>query len=384
MNARPSEAEPSFGITRVTIDGRMAAVREEVLARRPFATLIRFATERRRTVPCILVIPPLSGHFPALLRDLAIALLPDHDVHVASWVNARDVPLSAGRFALEDNIDYVVEFVRCLGSGVHVLALCQSVVPALCGTALLAARGEPVQPSSLILIEGPVDARRNPTRIERAVRGLTHGRIERALISVVPPRYPGAGRRVYPGDIQCRAFGLYFARHIIEHRDLYWKFVADDGEQAREHPFIKLFLATMNLTAEFFLDTVRLVFQEFALPLGGLAWRGEAVVPASIARTALMTVESEYDDVTGQGQTRAAHDLCRAIPAGRRTHFMLPRAGHFATFHGVLWRAEVMPRVRAFIDDAERAARMSRRRGRAASRDGHGKVDRPRGHALPA
>jgi poly(3-hydroxybutyrate) depolymerase len=273
-------------------------------------------------------------------------------VHLIGWRNAREVPLEAGAFSLEDNIGHVLRALCRLGEDVHLLGICQSVVPALAATALLAASGDVAQPRSLTLIDGPVDARINPTPIDpidRATRRRPLALLERAMIRVVPHPCAGAGRRVYPAEIQQSAFWLYLWRHIAQGGELYRKLIADDGMAAIEHPFIPLFLTTMDLPADYFLDTVRLVFQEFALPRGRLTWMGQGVDPAAISRTALLTIESERDDVTGQGQTFAAHKLCSRIASGLRNHFVLPDSGHFDVFHGSRWRHLVMPRVRDFI-----------------------------------
>jgi poly(3-hydroxybutyrate) depolymerase len=357
--------EPSFDIDRLGIGGQEIAVDEQTLASTAFSRTIRFAPRISRLAPRLLVVAPLSGHFAALLRDMVLALLPEHDVHVIAWRNARDVPLQAGAFSFEHNISHVLQALRGLGEDVHLVGICQSAVPALAATALMAAAGDVAQPRSLTLIDGPVDARINPTRIDRATRQRPLNSIESTSIRVVPYPCVGAGRRVYPAAMQQMAFWLYLCRHIAEGGELYRKLIADDGLAAIRHPFIPLFLSTMDLPAEYFLDVVRLVFQKFALPRGALTWLGEAVDPAAISRTALMTIESERGDVTGRGQTFAAHGLCSRIPPSLRRHFVLKDGGHFAVFHGARWRQLVLPRMRDFIRMAEAMKRTARKRSPA-------------------
>jgi poly(3-hydroxybutyrate) depolymerase len=280
---------------------------------------------------------------------MLLALLPEHDVYVTDWIDARDVPLSAGPFGFEDNIDYVIDFVRELGPGMHLIGLCQSVIPVLAAVALLAATDDPAQPASMTLIAGPVDPRRNPTRVDRLLAGRPITWFERATIAAIPDRYAGAGRRVYPALIQLAGLMMHLARHVGTGGELFQKLIADDGEDPERWPFRALYTAVMNLPAEFFIDQVKIVFKELALPRGRLLWRGTLVRPEAIRSTALITIEGEFDDIAAPGQTSAAHELCVAIPTGRRRRYVLAGIGHFGTFHGRTWRTRIMPLVRDAI-----------------------------------
>jgi poly(3-hydroxybutyrate) depolymerase len=335
------------------IDGRRVAVSERVAARRPFCRLVHFSRDGARADPRLLAVAPLSGQGSIIMRDLLAGLLPEHDLYLIDWLDARDVPIAAGRFGLEDCVADVVEILRGFGGEIHLLGLCQSAVSALAAAAILAAAGDRAEPRSLILISGGIDPRINPTRIDRLAASRSREWFERHAIQTVAAPDRGEGRRVYPGSAQRRALLAYFLRHLSTGGELLQKVLDDDGTDPRRFPFVELFFRVIDLSAEFFLDTVRLVFQEFALPRGELLWRGSPVELAAIRRAALMTVEGEFDDVSGLGQTRIAHDLCPGIAAGRRSHYLQPGVGHFGTFYGRAWRAEILPRISRFI----RAAR---------------------------
>jgi poly(3-hydroxybutyrate) depolymerase len=341
--------KPAFAIDAVEIDSGRVAVREATVMQQPFCTLLHFDRQAVRADPRVLVVAPLSGHYAALLRDLVLALLPGHDVYVTDWINARDVPLADGPFGGDDNISYVIAHLRRLGPETHVIALCQAAVPALAAAALLAAAEPQAEPRSLTLIAGNVDPRRNPTRVARLLASRPVSWFERTVLAEVPESYAGAGRRVYPGFVQLAGLMLYLGRHVGGRLELFDKLAHDDGVDAALHPFYELYTAVMDLPAEFFLDTVRSVFQEFALPEGRMTWRGQPVKPAALRRAALMTVEGERDDIAAPGQTFAAHDLCPGIPDARRCHHLQPGAGHFSTFHGRAWRSDIMPRIANFI-----------------------------------
>ncbi len=346
------ETESGFDFSAVEIDGRAVPVQEQVVARQPFYRLIHFEREIDRTDPRLVAVAPLSGHHAALMRDLLAALLPDHDLFLMDWANARDVPVSAGRFALEDNISSVIDVLRSFGGDVHLLGLCQSAIPVLAAAGVLASRDEPAQPRSLVLISGAIDPRINPTRVGQLAAQRSLDWFERHIILTVPDPYPGKGRRVYPASAQREALFAYFLRHMAMGGELSAKVLLDDGLNAQRFPFIDLFFSVMDLTAEFFLDTVRFVFQEFALPRGRLTWRGSRVDLGAISRSALMTVEGEFDDVSGRGQTHVAHDLCPNIPRHKRERYLQRAVGHFGTFYGRPWRNEIMPRIRQFVRDA--------------------------------
>jgi poly(3-hydroxybutyrate) depolymerase len=344
---------PELAFDRIAVRGRPVAVAQRLIVARPFCRLVHLERDLGAGNPRVLVVAPLSGHFTALLRDLLAALLAEHDVYVTDWADARDVPLDQGEFGVEENIAYLIDFVRCLGGRTHLIGLCQSAMPALAATALLSRHGAVAPPRSLTLINGMLDTRIDPTRIDRLARRHAREWFERNAISEVPQGYPGQGRRVYPAFLQHAALIAYLARHLASGGELLGKVLHDDGADPDAPSFLELFLSVMDLPARFFLDIIELVFRAQALPKGRLLWRGEEVAPAAIRETALMTVEGEHDDVSAPGQTRIAHALCSGIPAHRRMHYRQAGVGHFGTFHGRAWRHEVMPRLRAFIREMD-------------------------------
>jgi poly(3-hydroxybutyrate) depolymerase len=296
----------------------------------------------------VLIVAPLSGHFATLLRDMLAALMADHDLYLMDWVDARDVPVGEGDFGMEDDIAYIMDCVGRLEGEVHLIGMCQSAMPALAAAALLAARGGSA-PRTLTLFGGMIDTRISPTRIDRLAASRSLPWFARYAIGTVPRAYLGEGRKVLPASTQQVALVAYLMRHLASGEELLRKLLHDDGEDGDRYPFLRLYLSVMDLPAQFFLDTIRLVFHETALPRGILSWRGIAVEPSALTRTALMTVEGECDDVSAPGQTRVAHELCRNIPDHRRRHHLQAGVGHFGMFHGRLWRTDIMPRVRAFI-----------------------------------
>ena len=346
--------KPAFGIRHVETSGGRLAVREEVAVSRPFCDLLHFAREGRTGDPVVLVVAPLSGHFSTLLRDTVRGLLAEHDVFITDWQDARQVPAVRGPFTLDDYIDTLLSFLRHVGPEAHLVAVCQPAVPALAATALLAAAGEPA-PRSLVLMGGPIDTRVGVTKVNRFAKA--HGRrwFEHMLIQTVPPLYPGFGRRVYPGFMQLSGFmGMNLDRHVGAHLRMFEHLVAGDGESARAHRrFYDEYLAVMDMPAEYFLDTVERVFQEHHLPRGLFTHRGMPVEPAAIRDTALMTVEGELDDISGVGQTEAAHGLCRNVPSERRRHRLQPGVGHYGIFNGRRWRNEILPDIADFIRTAQ-------------------------------
>lgn len=340
---------PEIGIATVRCDGRDRAVSERVEIATPFYRLVHFDKAGSPTGPPVLVVAPLSGHFAALLRDLVAALLVEHDVRLVDWADARDVPIEAGRFGFDENVAAIIDCLRRLDGEVHLVGLCQAAIPALAATALLAAQPGPPPPRSLVLMNGMIDPRIRPTRIERLTAWRSLDWFSRQALSHVPAPFAGAGRAIYPAALQHAALSAYLMRHVATGGELLRKLMEDDGLDAAQHPFLELYLSIMDLPAEFLLDTVRLVFKEFALPRGRLAWHGQAVEPAAITSTALLTVEGEFDDVSAPGQTRVAHDLCTRIARGRRAHHLQSGVGHFGVFHGRAWRGSVLPRLAGFI-----------------------------------
>jgi poly(3-hydroxybutyrate) depolymerase len=343
---------PEIGIAAVWCKGRLRVVREQAEIATAFYRLVHFEKERSPAEPSVLVVAPLSGHFAALLRDMVAALLVDHDVRLIDWADAREVPAQAGGFGFDDNVAVIIDCVRRLKGEVHLVGLCQSAIPSLAATALLAGLPGARPPRSLVLMNGMIDPRVRPTRIDRLTAWRSPDWFRRYALTRVPRPFAGADRAIYPAAMQHAALAAYLMRQLATGGELLRKLMDDDGADAAQHPFLELYLSLMDLPAEFFLDSVRLVFQEFALPRGRLAWRGQAVEPAAIAATALMTIEAEFDDVSAPGQTRIAHELCANIPNGRRAHHLQSGVGHFGTFHGRAWRGSVLPRLAAFIREA--------------------------------
>jgi poly(3-hydroxybutyrate) depolymerase len=342
---------PDFGIHRTTIDGRDVPVEEVAVLHHPFCTLRRFKKDVAVDQPRVLLVAPLSGHFATLLRGTVETLLPDHDVYVTDWINARNVPLLYGRFDLDDHIDLVASFIRELGPETHVIAVCQPSVPVMASVALLAADNDPAQPASMTLMGGPIDTRRNPTVVNKLATSRPLSWFERNVVGTVPARYPGHFRRVYPGFLQLAGFmSMNLDRHVTAHLDMFKHLVRGDGESAEAtRSFYDEYMSVMDLSADFYLQTVSRVFQEHALPRGRFVSRGRKVEPQAITRTALLCVEGENDDICAVGQTGAALDLCSGLPVARKAHHIQPKVGHYGVFNGKRWRSEIYPRVRDFI-----------------------------------
>jgi poly(3-hydroxybutyrate) depolymerase len=347
--------KPVFDITSVHTGGIDVAVTEEVVWERPFCRLIHFqrdmsSAERARD-PRILVVAPMSGHFATLLRGTVEALLPDHEVYVTDWKDARNVPLADGTFDLGDYIHYVRDMLRTFEGDVHVFAVCQPAVPVLAAVALMEEDGDPGIPRSMILTGGPIDTRINPTAVNLVAERRGTSWFKNHAITVVPWTNPGAGREVYPGFLQLSGFmSMNLDRHNQAHKDLFLDLVRGDGDSAEKHrEFYDEYLAVMDLTAEFYLETVDTVFVRHALPKGEMTHRGRIVDPGKIRSVALMTIEGEKDDITGLGQCRAAHDLCPELPSARKLHFTCPGVGHYGTFNGSRFRNEIAPRIAQFV-----------------------------------
>jgi len=349
--ARLTHERPPFGINAVEIAGSEVAVVEEIVHETPFCSLLRFRKDIKADQPRVLLIAPMSGHFTTLLRGTVQTLLQDHDVYLTDWHNARDVSLSHGRFDLDDFIDYIVRFLEVLGPGAHVIAVCQPTVAALAAVAIMAADGHPAQPSSLTLMAGPMDTRINPTKVNELANSKPIDWFARNLIDLVPARFPGAFRRVYPGFIQLAAFmNMNMDRHRNSFKNLYFHLANDELDKAEPIlTFYHEYFAMMDLPAEFYLQTIQTVFQDHLLPLGQLTSRGRAVEPRAIRRTALLTIEGEKDDICAIGQTLAAQDMCSRLRPYMKEHHMQPGVGHYGVFNGHRWETQIYPRVRAFI-----------------------------------
>ena len=347
--------KPSFGLTTTVVDGREVIVNEEIVLRRPFCQLTRFARDLRglapRNDPKVLLVAPMSGHFATLLRGTVEALLPEHEVYITDWTDARDVPLSEGNFDLDDYIDYVAAFLRYIGPGAHVIAVCQPSVPVMGAASLMAAADDPMQPNSITLMGGPIDTRISPTVPNDLAMRNSMMWFRQSVISSVPWGFPGFMRRVYPGFMQLTSFiTMNLDRHINAHMRQFDHLVRGDGDSAESHrQFYDEYLAVMDLTAEFYLQTIQVVFKEHQLPRGVWISRGRKIDPAAISRAGLMTVEGELDDISGLGQTKAAHGLTPNIPADRHVHLEQKGVGHYGIFNGRRWREQIMPQVRDFI-----------------------------------
>jgi polyhydroxyalkanoate depolymerase len=342
---------PPFGIDRVTVGNREVEVTEEATLKTPFATLLHFKKDVAQAQPRVLLVAPLSGHFATLLRSTVRTMLPEHDVYITDWHNARDVPTSAGRFGFDDYTGHLIRFLEAIGPGAHMLAVCQPCVAALVAAAVMAQNHNPALPHSMTLMAGPIDCRVNPTKVNDLANSKPIDWFEQHLIARVPFRYDGAFRRVYPGFVQLAAFmSMNIERHVKAHRELYDSLVNGDLAKAKAtKDFYDEYFAVLDLTAEFYLETVRLVFQEYALPLGRLTFRGEKVDPAAIRRTMLLTVEGEKDDICAIGQTVAAHDLCAGLRPYLKRHHMQPGVGHYGVFSGKRWEGQIYPLVKNVI-----------------------------------
>ena len=343
--------KPEFGIEQVQTAAGEATVTERTYDDKPFCRVLHFEKSTGPMGPRILLVAPMSGHHATLLRGTVRDLLPDHDVYITDWVDARNVPLNEGSFDFDDYITYILQMLRRLGPETHVIAVCQPTVQVLAAVSMLALADDRDQPRSMVLMGGPIDTRVNPTGVNKLAKTRPLSWFEQNVITAVPPPYGGIGRRVYPGFLQLTGFmSMNLDRHVGAHLALFRNLVKGDGDSAQAHRrFYDEYFAVMDLSAEFYLQTIETVFQEHALPLGEMSWLGHTVEPAAITRTAMMTVEGAEDDISAPGQTEAAHRLTTSLPASRRAHHLQPHVGHYGVFNGRRWRTETLPKVRAFI-----------------------------------
>lgn len=350
--------KPEFGIRTVRVDGVDVAVQEQVAIDKPFCRLIRFkrftddptALADMKQHPVVLVVAPLSGHHSTLLRDTVKCLLQDHKVYITDWTDARMVPVEVGPFHLNDYVAYVQEFIRHIGPEVNVISVCQPTVPVLAAISLLATHGE-FTPRTMTMMGGPIDARKSPTAVNNLAMNKSFSWFENNVIYRVPQNFPGAGRPVYPGFLQHTGFvAMNPDRHLSSHYDYFRDLIRGDDDSAESHrQFYDEYNAVLDMPAEYYLETIKTVFQDFALVNGTWVVDGTTVRPQDITTTALLTVEGELDDISGSGQTRAAHDLCTGIVKGRQFHYDVAGAGHYGIFSGRRWREKVYPEIRAFI-----------------------------------
>ena len=346
-----THTRPPFGIRSINVGNREVEVREEAAHKTPFGTLLHFKKDVATTQPRVLLVAPLSGHFATLLRATVRTMLPEHDVFITDWHNARDVPLIAGRFGVDEYVDHLIKFLEVMGPGAHILAVCQPCVAVLSAVAVMAQQSNPAQPRSMTLMAGPIDCRVNPTKVNELANKRDMAWFERMLTASVPIRYPGAFRRVYPGFVQLTAFmSMNIERHVKAHKELYEHLANGETEKAAStKAFYDEYFSVLDLTAEFYLETVRLIFQEYALPLGKLEWHGNRVDTSAIRRTMLLTVEGERDDICAVGQTVAAHDLCNKLRPYLKRHHMQAGVGHYGVFSGKRWENQVYPIVKNVI-----------------------------------
>jgi poly(3-hydroxybutyrate) depolymerase len=354
-HATAPHGKPDFGFEKVRIRGKDVAVHEEILLRKPFGQLKHFYREGIAGGPSILIVAPMSGHYATLLRGTVERLLPKFDLYITDWRDAKLVPLSDGSFNLDDYIDYLIEFCELIGAKTgerpHMLAVCQPAVPAFAATALMNQDKNPHRPKSLTMMGGPIDTRKAPTAVNTLATERPFAWFEQNVIATVPMIYPGAGRKVYPGFLQLAGFmTMNLGSHLISHWEMFKHLVVGDEESAAAtQRFYDEYRSVCDMTAEFYLQTVDVVFQQHALPKGELEHRGRLVRPDAIRDTALLAIEGERDDISGIGQTKAALDIATRLPAARKEYFMAKDVGHYGIFNGRKWREKIAPVVEKFI-----------------------------------
>lgn len=349
--------KPEFKLDPVLINGKSVDIVEEFTEKKSFCNLIHFKKDLNNKEiaalkqPKVLLVAPLSGHHSTLLRDTAQKLLEEHDVYITDWLDARMVPTSEGPFHLHDYIYYVQDFIRLLSPDLHVISVCQPTVPVLAAIALMATANDPLLPKTMIMMGGPIDARKSPTSVDNLATEKKFSWFENTVIYSVPQNYPGAGRRVYPGFLQHAGFiAMNPERHAKSHQDFYMDLVKGDDSSTESHrKFYDEYNAVLDMPAEYYLDTIKTVFQDFSLPLGTWEVEGKLVRPQDIKTVALFTVEGELDDISGAGQTEATQTLCKGIPDAMRLEFVAPDCGHFGIFSGRRWREVVYPKIAEFI-----------------------------------
>ncbi len=375
--------KPEFGLRETTVGGMKVPVRENIVWNRPFCNLIHFERHindanvraRRRSDPKVLIVAPMSGHYATLLRGTVETFLPRADVYITDWIDARMVPISDGTFDLDDYIDYVISMLHFLGPDTHIVAVCQPSVPVLAAVAIMEGRDDPYAPSTMTLMGGPVDTRINPTAVNDLAQSKGIDWFRRNVVMKVPFPHPGFMRDVYPGFLQLSGFmGMNLDRHVIAHRDFFQHLVQGDGDNAEKHrDFYDEYLAVMDLSAEFYLQTVETVFIEHALPDRKMMHRDELVDCTAIRNTALLTIEGEKDDITGRGQTKAAHRLCTGLPDDKKAHYEQPSVGHYGVFNGSRFRSEIAPRIMDFMLSNRSPSVSERVSGAATGLNGAGK-----------
>ena len=350
-HAAAPRGKPRFGLDRTVVDGREVAVAEDVVLRKPFGQLKRFRREGVAHGPRLLIVAPMSGHYATLLRGTVERMLPVADVYITDWRDAKLAPLADGRFDLDDYIDYLVAFMEAIGPGAHMLAVCQPSVPCLATAALMSADAHPCRPKTLTMMGGPIDTRQAPTSVNTLATERPHAWFEQNVIATVPSPYPGAGRRVYPGFLQLAGFmSMNLGDHLLSHFEMFKHLVRGDDESAdATKAFYEEYRSVCDMTAEFYLQTIDVVFQRHALPNGTMTHRGRPVDLSAITDVALLAIEGERDDISGLGQTKAALTLATALPDDRKRYYMAEGAGHYGIFNGSRWRNRIAPVVEGWI-----------------------------------
>jgi poly(3-hydroxybutyrate) depolymerase len=355
-HASAPRGKPEFGIHSTFVDGREVPVEEEIVLRKPFGQLKRFVREGVEGGPKLLIVAPMSGHYATLLRGTVARMLPRHDVYITDWRDAKLAPLSDGRFDLDDYIDYIVEYLDFVGEGAnrpHMLAVCQPSVPCYAAVALMSADKHPCRPLTFTLMGGPIDTREAPTAVNLLATERPRAWFEQNVIATIPMTYPGAGRRVYPGFLQLAGFmTMNLGSHMVSHWEMFKHLVKGDGESADSTMgFYEEYRSVCDMTAEFYLQTIEVVFQKHALPKGEMTHRGRPVEPAAITDVALLAIEGEKDDISGLGQTKAALTLATGLPEAMKQYHMAPDVGHYGIFNGSKWRTRIAPVLDAWIAD---------------------------------
>jgi poly(3-hydroxybutyrate) depolymerase len=350
-HAAAPRGKPAFGLDSTVVDGKTVAVHEEIVLKKPFGQLKRFVREGVDGGPRLLIVAPMSGHYATLLRGTVERMLPSADVYITDWRDAKLVSMANGKFDLDDYVDYLVEFMEAIGPGAHMLAVCQPSVPCYAAAALMSADKHPCRPKTLTLMGGPIDTREAPTAVNTLATQRPFSWFEQNVIVTVPMAYPGAGRQVYPGFLQLAGFmSMNLGNHLMSHWEMFKHLVQGDGESAdATKAFYDEYRSVCDMTAEFYLQTIDVVFQRHALPKGEMMHRGRRVDPGAITDIALLAIEGERDDISGLGQTKAALEVATNLPAAMKRYHMAPGAGHYGIFNGSKWRNSIAPIVEEWM-----------------------------------
>lgn len=349
-------AEPEFDLPFTQVNGKKTKITEEVVHALPFCDLLHFKRAGEHNHPKVLIVAPMSGHYATLLRGTVEQFIPDHEVYITDWKNARDVPLEKGGFTFDDYVRYLIEFLDHLGPNTHLIAVCQPSVPAIVATTVMSERNNPNIPKTLTLMGGPIDTRLSPTEINDFASGKDLEWFENKVINTVPRDFPGAGQKVYPGFIQLSGFmSMNLDSHVQKHYKFFGDLIKNDGDSAEAHRnFYNEYLAVMDLPADFYLETIRKVFIEHRLAMGEMRFEEQKIDTKTVNNTALLTIEGENDDITGKGQTKAAHDILSSIPKNKKQHYEQPDVGHYGIFNGRRFREVIGPKIKAFIKENEK------------------------------